>query len=223
MLPGIKSRLSQNANCTQAYLKQLQSNPLRTKVLTSGTLSGLQELLASWIAHDKNKHGHYFTSRVPKMALYGALVSAPLGHVLISILQRLFAGRTSLKAKILQIITSNLIVSYHCASFPQHLVKLLSLGCTNPKLCISYCHGSDRRRPHIPPSPRDRQSWFLASNARQLAHIASLSCICASFPSTGDLGAILQHCRICDWYIHQLAHQEEETCCFATKALWRWT
>jgi hypothetical protein len=80
-------------------------------MLTSGTLSGLQEFLASWIAHDKNVHGHYFTSRVPKMAVYGAFVSAPLGHVMISLLQRLFAGRTSLKAKILQIITSNLIVS----------------------------------------------------------------------------------------------------------------
>ena len=81
-------------------------------MLTSGTLSGLQEFLASWIAHDKNVHGHYFTSRVPKMAVYGAFVSAPLGHVMISLLQRVFAGRTSLKAKILQIITSNLIVSH---------------------------------------------------------------------------------------------------------------
>jgi len=94
-----------------AYLTQLQSNPLRTKMLTSGTLAGLQEFLASWIAHDKNKNGHYFTSRVPKMAIYGAFISAPLGHVLISMLQKVFAGRTSLKAKILQIITSNLIVS----------------------------------------------------------------------------------------------------------------
>lgn len=94
----------------QAYLKQLQSNPLRTKMLTSGSLSALQEVLASWIAKDRNKNGHYFTSRVPKMAVYGAFVSAPLGHVLISILQRLFAGRTSLKAKIMQILVSNLIV-----------------------------------------------------------------------------------------------------------------
>jgi hypothetical protein len=97
---------------SQAYLKQLQSNPLRTKMLTSGTLSGLQEILASWIAHDKSQSGHYFTSRVPKMALYGAFISAPLGHVLISILQKLFAGRTSLKAKILQILVSNLIVRH---------------------------------------------------------------------------------------------------------------
>ncbi|KAL9096990.1 MAG: hypothetical protein Q9165_000954 [Trypethelium subeluteriae] len=94
-----------------AYLKQLQENPLRTKMLTSGTLAALQEVLASWIANDRNREGHYFTSRIPKMAIYGALVSAPLGHVLISILQRLFAGRTSVRAKILQIIVSNLIVS----------------------------------------------------------------------------------------------------------------
>ncbi|EDU48445.1 integral membrane protein [Pyrenophora tritici-repentis] len=94
-----------------AYLKQLQSNPLRTKMLTSGTLSGLQEFLASWIAHDRSKSGHYFTSRVPKMAIYGALISAPLGHVLISALQKLFQGRKSLKAKVLQILASNLIIA----------------------------------------------------------------------------------------------------------------
>jgi len=94
-----------------AYLKQLQSNPLRTKMLTSGTLSGLQEFLASWIAHDRSKSGHYFTSRVPKMAIYGALISAPLGHVLISALQKVFQGRKSLKAKVLQILASNLIIA----------------------------------------------------------------------------------------------------------------
>ncbi|CAL5873226.1 uncharacterized protein PFLUO_LOCUS7495 [Penicillium psychrofluorescens] len=94
-----------------AYLAQLQKNPLRTKMLTSGVLSGLQELLASWIAHDVGKHGHYFSSRVPKMSLYGMFIAAPLGHVLIGILQKLFAGRTSLKAKILQILVSNLITA----------------------------------------------------------------------------------------------------------------
>jgi hypothetical protein len=93
-------------------MKQLQTNPLRTKMLTSGTLSGLQEFLASWIAHDKNQYGNYFTSRVPKMAIYGAFISAPMGHVFINLLQWLFKGRTSVKAKIMQIITSNLIVSF---------------------------------------------------------------------------------------------------------------
>jgi hypothetical protein len=100
----------QVADVPQAYLKQLQTDPLRTKMLTSGTLAGLQEILASWIAKDRGKGGHYFTSRVPKMAAYGAFISAPLGHVLISILQKVFSGRTSVKAKILQILASNLIV-----------------------------------------------------------------------------------------------------------------
>ncbi|KID92589.1 Mpv17/PMP22 family protein [Metarhizium guizhouense ARSEF 977] len=94
-----------------AYIKQLESNPLRTKMLTAGSLAGAQELIASWLAKDRNKHGHYFTSRVPKMAAYGALVSAPLGHFLIWLLQKVFRGRTSLKAKIMQIIFSNLVIA----------------------------------------------------------------------------------------------------------------
>ncbi|KAL9105772.1 MAG: hypothetical protein Q9227_009120 [Pyrenula ochraceoflavens] len=94
-----------------AYLKQLQTNPLRTKMLTSGSLAALQELLASWLAQDRSKNGHYFSSRIPKMAAYGAFISAPLGHALIGILQKIFAGRTSLTAKVLQILVSNLVVS----------------------------------------------------------------------------------------------------------------
>ncbi|KAL1880790.1 hypothetical protein VTK73DRAFT_5175 [Phialemonium thermophilum] len=93
------------------YIKQLESNPLRTKMLTAGSLAGAQEFIASWLAKDRNKHGHYFTSRVPKMAAYGALVSAPLGHVLIWCLQKAFSGRVSLRAKILQILVSNLIIA----------------------------------------------------------------------------------------------------------------
>lgn len=81
-------------------------------MLTSGALSGLQELLASWIAHDVGRNGHYFSSRVPKMVLYGMFVSAPLGHVLIGFLQKVFAGRKSLRAKVLQILASNLIVGF---------------------------------------------------------------------------------------------------------------
>jgi len=79
-------------------------------MLTAGTLAGGQELIASWLAKDRNKHGNYFTARVPKMAVYGAFVSAPMGHVMIWMLQKVFANRTSLKSKILQILASNLIV-----------------------------------------------------------------------------------------------------------------
>ncbi|KAF3910930.1 hypothetical protein ABW20_dc0109507 [Dactylellina cionopaga] len=94
----------------QSYLRLLQTNPLQTKMVTSGTLSALQELLASLIAGDK-KHGSYLTPRVPMMAIYGAFISAPLGHLLINILQRAFRNRSSTRAKILQILVSNFIVS----------------------------------------------------------------------------------------------------------------
>lgn len=59
------------------------------------------------------------------MAAYGAFISAPLGHVLISILQKLFAGRTSLKAKILQILVSNLVVSISPGVMRALLTQLL--------------------------------------------------------------------------------------------------
>lgn len=88
-------------------------------MVTSGSLAGLQELLASYLSGDKNKDGHYFTSRIPKMTLYGAFISAPLGHVLVGILQRAFAGRTSLKAKIAQILVSNLVVRLLSTCFPK--------------------------------------------------------------------------------------------------------
>ena len=51
------------------------------------------------------------------MAVYGAFISAPLGHFLISILQRMFSGRTSLTAKIMQILVSNLIVCHYHALY----------------------------------------------------------------------------------------------------------
>lgn len=95
-------------------------------MLTSGTLAGLQEFLASWLAKDRNKHGNYFTSRVPKMAAYGALVSAPLGHFLIWLLQKAFKGRTSLRAKILQILVSNLVVSTQLSLYLVQRVRSLT-------------------------------------------------------------------------------------------------
>ena len=41
----------------------------------------------------------------------GACISAPLGHILVTTLQKAFAGRTTPRDKLLQIIASNLIVS----------------------------------------------------------------------------------------------------------------
>jgi len=94
----------------QAYVRELQRRPLRTKMITSGTLQAGQEYLASYLTGMKNSKGGYFTDRVIKMSLYGIFVQAPLSHVLVSRLQKLFAGRTGAKAKALQILCSNLTV-----------------------------------------------------------------------------------------------------------------
>ena len=109
-----------------AYIRELENNPLRTKMMTAGVLAGAQEFLASWLAEDISKHGGYMTPRVPKMVAYGALVSAPLGHVLIWCLQRAFRGRTSVKAKVMQILVSNLVVRTCVGSMPVfHLLSPL--------------------------------------------------------------------------------------------------
>jgi peroxisomal membrane protein 2 len=46
-----------------------------------------------------------------KMALYGFLISAPLGHFLVGALQKAFAGKTGTSAKIAQIFANNLLVA----------------------------------------------------------------------------------------------------------------
>ncbi|KAF8273912.1 hypothetical protein EI94DRAFT_1676084 [Lactarius quietus] len=107
-----------------AYLAQLSAHPLRTKALTTGTLCFLQEVLGSHLADapvpQPAKDAPFFIhalarakvdTRAIKMALYGLLVSAPLGHILVSELQKAFAGRTGRGAKIGQVVASNLIVA----------------------------------------------------------------------------------------------------------------
>ena len=142
----------------QAYLQQLQDNPLRTKMLTSGSLAALQEVLASWIARDVSKHGHYINSRVPKMAVYGAFISAPLGHLLISILQRVFSGRTSLRAKITQIIVSNLIVRPSLAQALQSpkLKYALTVDRAHPEYSLPCFDGRHRRCKDVSPDTSHR-------------------------------------------------------------------
>ena len=64
---------------------------------------------ASWLQHCLA--GSHIDVKALKMALYGLLVSAPIGHVLIGALQKAFAGKTGTGAKIAQILASNLLVA----------------------------------------------------------------------------------------------------------------
>ncbi|KDN36741.1 hypothetical protein K437DRAFT_49012 [Tilletiaria anomala UBC 951] len=107
-------------------------------MLTSGVLSGLAEILAGRLAGaapptKKLPPGQVSEKRIAqqqplrlllahlesvglneralKMFIYGFAISAPLGHVMTGALQRAFAGRTTTRDKVIQIITANLTVS----------------------------------------------------------------------------------------------------------------
>lgn len=179
-------------------------------MLTSGSLAALQEVLASWIAKDVGKRGHYFSSRVPKMAAYGALISAPMGHVLIKALQWLFAGRTSLKAKILQILVSNLVVCRFplLAPVSENFVTDAKENpdLTNPKYYISCIYGSHCRSTYISSSSSYCTLRFHASHESQLDHVSIGIGLCTEIPTWTDLGSILQYYCICYWNIYQCTY-----------------
>ncbi|KAF5385474.1 hypothetical protein D9757_005397 [Collybiopsis confluens] len=111
------------------YLSSLATHPLRTKAITTALLCFLQEVLGSNLARlpaqrpPKNSPflykvlaSYHVDLRALKMAIYGFLVSAPLGHFLVGALQKAFAGKTGTRAKIAQILASNLLISPITAS-----------------------------------------------------------------------------------------------------------
>jgi hypothetical protein len=145
------------------------------------------------------------------MAAYGAFISAPMGHVLISILQKLFSGRTSLRAKILQIIASNLIVCPSCHWSPYYANELVK-DCSYPEHRVSRVNGHHRWRENIPPSPCDMEGRFHACHEGQLGRIPPYPCLCAEVPSRTHLGPILQRGGFRRRHIRQLGNKEEAPC-----------
>ncbi|KAI8068705.1 hypothetical protein BC940DRAFT_298851 [Gongronella butleri] len=98
--------MSSNTSFLAWYLTHLAANPLRTKAITSGVLSGTQELCAQKLSGQKK-----IDKRIIQMFLYGLLVSGPLNHFLYEIMNKVFAGKTGPKVKIGQLLFSNLIIS----------------------------------------------------------------------------------------------------------------
>jgi len=107
-----------------AYLQQLSARPVLTKSVTSGLLSFISEIIAAQVAGsppprlspkertgippiDLLKQNH----KALKLAAYGFFISAPMGHALLSLLQKAFAGKTSARAKVLMILVSNICIS----------------------------------------------------------------------------------------------------------------
>ncbi|KAI0800869.1 hypothetical protein C8Q74DRAFT_1239067 [Fomes fomentarius] len=107
-----------------AYLRSLATNPLQTKAITTALLQFFQEILASHfagtppprVAKDAPFLVHVLaraqvSGKAFKMAAYGAFVSAPVAHTLISVLQRAFAGKTGLTARLGMLLASQLVVA----------------------------------------------------------------------------------------------------------------
>ncbi|KAK0548118.1 hypothetical protein OC845_003741 [Tilletia horrida] len=112
----------------RAYLIKLQAHPLLTKQQTNAVASATGELIASRLAGVPPAKSSFQLSgpagevlkklaavgideRVLMMGAYGFFISAPLGHFLTGLLQRAFAGRTTARDKILQILAANLITA----------------------------------------------------------------------------------------------------------------
>ncbi|GAA97938.1 uncharacterized protein L969DRAFT_78185 [Mixia osmundae IAM 14324] len=103
------------------YLGHLAARPLFTKACTAGTLSFFQEIIAGRLAGVppvKVKRTGLppldilrANERAVKLAIYGFLISAPLGHALLNALQKAFAGVEGAKGKIGMILASNIVVS----------------------------------------------------------------------------------------------------------------
>ncbi|KAF8167762.1 hypothetical protein B0H34DRAFT_792456 [Crassisporium funariophilum] len=105
------------------YLTQLATNPLRTKAITTASLCFLQEVLGSNLSGSPAKvskdssgvvrslESVHVNAKAVKMAIYGFLVSAPLSHFLVGLLQKAFIGKTSTGAKVAQIVANSLLVS----------------------------------------------------------------------------------------------------------------
>ena len=75
---------------------------LRMGTVMSACLWGLQEWAASWLARDRGRSGGYLTSRVPKSAIYGAIVKGPLARLQLWPLDLIFSGRNGLVASALK-------------------------------------------------------------------------------------------------------------------------
>ncbi|KAG8781415.1 hypothetical protein FRC16_002858 [Serendipita sp. 398] len=104
----------------------------------SGVLCFLQEVLANHIAgvpipSSKNAPAHEralaaakVNARALNMAAYGFFISAPMNHVLIGGLHKMFAGRTSGRDKLLQLLVSNLFIAPAQASV--YLASMAVIG-----------------------------------------------------------------------------------------------
>ncbi|GJN89974.1 hypothetical protein Rhopal_002963-T1 [Rhodotorula paludigena] len=112
-----------------SYLGALERRPVATKSATSGLLYLVSEIVSTQLA--KPTAGRQYAAAAGgkeakerlsplrvlqqskpalKLAGYGALIAAPLDHVLYSLLARAFAGRTSRRARVGEVVAANALI-----------------------------------------------------------------------------------------------------------------
>ena len=119
------------------------------------------------------------------MAVYGAFISAPLGHFLIKILQKVFSGRKSLKAKILQILVSNLIVGlpFVPKAAQRSRISDMIVGLAHSEHGLPGGHGHHCRCARLPPDPCNHPGRLHACDESQLDHVSVRAGLRAEVPA----------------------------------------
>jgi peroxisomal membrane protein 2 len=97
----------------ETYSKALTARPLITKSCTSASLYGIQELVSSILSGTK-----FDSKKALKMSLYGKrmlnlgfFVSAPLGHLLYEIMERVLQKKSGSAVPIAKLLFSNFIIN----------------------------------------------------------------------------------------------------------------
>jgi len=106
------------------YLNQLRTHELRTKAITAGVLNLLGEVLSRHFAGVPSKPvskdaplwkrllaWSKINSKAVKLGLYGLLVSAPMGHLLVTTMHKIFANKIRAGIQWPMICTSMLVIA----------------------------------------------------------------------------------------------------------------
>ncbi|KAJ3417490.1 hypothetical protein HDV05_003354 [Chytridiales sp. JEL 0842] len=94
------------ATLWDAYVEGLKTRPILYKAGTSGTLNGLQEVIATLATGSKLD-----IFKPARMAAYGFFISGPLGHALYDRLEKIFDGKKGAGWTLAKLLASNLVIS----------------------------------------------------------------------------------------------------------------
>lgn len=132
--------------------------------------------------------------------LSGLLVSGPLNHVLYDILNKVFAGKTGPKAKLLQLLASNLIISpiFNCGKYSIHQCLDLTLGTDSCMASVHFRYDYHCWSKISWPGSEGRKEWLVPDAEGLLGYLSHHHDLCSKLFASSHLGSFLQ--LGCLWY-----------------------